>query len=200
MIRYSIRLIVLGFILAGLILIGISTGLINISVIDESSFNEHKIVLQRIEEIGNLELVRYNLNDVVEESIVRKLIDIDNLAPDSKVLLIINGEAAACIDLKKITSENISEDEENLYLSLPQPEICYAKVNHNQSKIYDINLTARLLNPELIDTAFKNAENKIKDEAIKLGIINQAKENAKKVLVPSLKDIVKKNIVISFSD
>lgn len=200
MIRYSIRLIVLGFILAGLILIGISTGLINISVIDESSFNEHKIVLQRIEEIGNLELVRYNLNDVVEESIVRKLIDIDNLAPDSKVLLIINGEAAACIDLKKITSENISEDEENLYLSLPQPEICYAKVNHNQSKIYDINLTARLLNPELIDTAFKNAENKIKDEAIKLGIINQAKENAKKVLVPLLKDIVKKNIVISFSD
>ena len=105
MVRFSIRLIILGFILAGLILIGISTGVINLSVIDESSFNKHKIVLERIEDIGNLELVRFNVNDVVEESIVRKLIDIDNLAPDSKVLLIINGEAAACIDLKKITSE-----------------------------------------------------------------------------------------------
>lgn len=200
MFRLSLKLIIFILIIVGLILIGISTGVINISLINKSSEVNQKIVLERVEEIGNLELVRFNLNDIVEQSVVRKLLDIDNLAPDSKVLVIINGEAAACVDLKKVTKEDIKEDEENLYIKLPQPKICYAKVNHNQSKIYDMNLTARLLNPELIDEAFKNGENSIKEEALKMGILEQAKENAKKVLAPLFKDLSKKNIVISFSD
>lgn len=200
MFRLSLKLIIFILIIVGLILVGISTGVINISLINKSSEVNQKIVLERVEEIGNLELVRFNLNDIVEQSIVRKLLDIDNLAPDSKVLVIINGEAAACVDLKKVSPEDIHEDEKNLYLTLPQPEICYAKVNHNQSKIYDMNLTARLLNPELIDEAFKNGENNIKEEALKMGILTQAKENAKKVLAPLFKDISKKNIVINFSD
>jgi hypothetical protein len=57
---------------------------------------------------------------------------------------------------------------------------------------------AKVFNPELIDKAYQEGEIKIKDEAIKLGIIDQAKVNAKKLLGALLNGVTKKNIIIDF--
>ncbi len=198
--KLIISILALSITVIALILLGIFTGIIKVTPIKQAESASHKLVLQKIENIGELELVRYNFNDVSEETIKRKLFDIDNLAPDSKVLLIINGEAAACVNLKDVKSPDIHSDDDNLYIELPPPTICYAKVNHNRSKIYDANFTARLLNPELIDEAYKNAETKIKDEAVKLGILNKARVNAKKMLSALLGGVTDKSVVIQFKD
>ena len=196
--KLTTKLIIAAVILILLIVLGISTGIFHFDVVKTSSESNQQLVLKKIEEIGNLELVKFNFNDIVEESVVRKIFDIDNLAPDSRVLVIINGEATACINLKAVTKNDIKFEDDNINLTLPEPTICYTKINHDRSKIYDENFVARIFNPELIDKAYKDGEIKIKDEAISLGIIDQAKINAKKLLGALLNGIIKKNIVIDF--
>ena len=180
------------------IFFSIALGIVDFSVVKKTDSTEQTLVLKQIENIGKLELVKFNFNDVMEESIIRKLFDVDNLAPDSRVLLLINGEATACIDLEKLTKDDIISVEDSITIFLPQPEICYAKINHERSKVYDENLVAKVFNPELIDKAYKNAEIKIKNEAINLGILVQAKQNAKKLLGALLKGITKKKVIIDF--
>jgi hypothetical protein len=196
--KLTIKLIIAAVFLIVIIMLGLSSGLFSFSVIKNSDVSDHKLVLERIENIGNLELVRFNFNDVVEESVIRKLFDVDNLAPDSKVLVIVNGEATACVNLKEVAKDDIKTEGDNIIITLPTPVICYAKINHERSKIYDANFTARIFNPELIDKAYRQGEVRIKDEAIKLGILEQAKENARKLLGPFLGGITRKNIKIEF--
>lgn len=198
--KLTTKLIIISIILLLVIFLGLSSGLLNLNIVKSIPASEHTLVLEKIEEIGNLELVRFNFNDVIEESVLRKLFNVDNLAPDSKVLVIVNGEAAACINLMEVTESDIEIKGSELKLTLPLPVICYAKINHERSKVYDANFIARMFNPELIDKAYKNAESKIKDEAIKLGIIDQAKLNAKKLLGALLKSITKRNIIIDFRE
>ena len=198
--KLTTKLIIAAVFLVIIIILGFSSGIINFSIIKSGNLSDHSLVLKKIEDIGNLELVRYNFNDVIEESVVRKLFDIDNLAPDSRVLVIVNGEAAACVNLKKVTKEDIKSEGDNIIITLPQPTICYTKINHDRSKIYDANFVARMFNPELIDKAYRQGEIKIKDEAIKLGILDQAKTNAKKLLGTFLKGITKSNIKIEFKN
>ncbi len=181
-----------------LLIIGIFTGILKLNIITSSRETQHKIVLQKIEELGNLELVKFNYNDVVEEAIKRKFLNVDQLAPDSKVLLIIAGEATACIDLTKVAENDITVDENEVKIVLPKPELCYVKIDHSRSKIYDANFTARVLNPELIDEGFKNAETRIRNDAINYGILDQAKLNSRKILIPLFEEITHKKIIISF--
>ncbi len=194
----KVSIIIITAIIIFLFIIEYFTGILNIKFINGSEISAQMIVLEKIENIGNLEVVKYNFNDIVEETVKRKLFNIDNFAPDSKVLLIVNGEAAACIDLKKVKKEDIQLKDDKVFITLPGPELCYAKVNHNNSKIYDANLTARILNPELIDKGFKNAEKKIKQKALELGIIEKAKTNGKKLLQPLLQGITQRAVIISY--
>ena len=196
--KLTTKLIIAAVVLIILVIFGLSTGILHFNVVKTNSESNQQLVLKKIEEVGNLELVKFNFNDIVEESVVRKIFDIDNLAPDSRVLVIINGEATACINLMEVTKNDIKFENDNINLTLPEPTICYTKINHDRSKIYDENFVARIFNPELIDKAYKDGEIKIKDEAIKLGIIDQAKINAKKLLGALLNGVTKKNIVINF--
>ena len=106
--------------------------------------------------------------------------------------------ALALRSIQNCRKRGIKLNGDDIHLTLPLPTICYAKINHDRSKIYDANFIAKVFNPELIDKAYREGEIKIKDEAIKLGILNQAKINAKKLLGALLKGITKKNIVIDF--
>lgn len=180
-----------------LLIIGILSGVLKLNTVTSNRESQHKIVLQKIEELNKLELVKFNYNDVVVEAIKRKFLNVDQLAPDSKVLLIIAGEATACIDLSKVGKNDITIDDD-IKIVLPKPELCYVKIDHSRSKIYDANFTARILNPELIDEGFKNAETRIKNDAINYGILDQAKVNARKLLIPLFEEITNKKVFISF--
>lgn len=193
-----LKLFFSALVITALVIALFALDIINFSFIDSSRESEHRIILKKIEEIGALELVKYNFDEVIEEKIARSFMDYDNLAPDSRALVLINGEAVGCINLKAVTSKDIIADNDTIFITLPQPEICYAKVNHDKSRVYDINYTARLLNPELIDKAFKNAELKIKEAAISEGILEKTKENGKKFIAALIKTTANKEIIIEF--
>jgi hypothetical protein len=197
--KFVAKLIIVAFVVAAVSWL-LLTLVFNVTLKTEEELTRQAITLKSIEAIGNLELVKFSFSDVVEERIIRKFFNMDYLAPDSKALLVINGEAAACINLLKVRKEDISINDDLMVVTLPQPEICYAKINHENSRVYDVNLTARILNPELVQKGFQNAEKLIYEEAVKFGILEHAKINSVKVLTPLLQEISGKEIQILFYD
>src|ERR1700749_3355205 len=89
-------------------------------------------LVQKITSMGKLELVKYEMKDVIEQTEVHPIL------PDSRVLLLAVGEVTACIDLTKVKKADIISGADTVTVILPQPEICYAKLDHEKSKVYDL--------------------------------------------------------------
>jgi len=151
----------------------------------------HNTVLQEITSMGKVELVRFNFRDVVEYEVKYQWI------PNSKAILIVNGEAVGCIDLQKIQNADMKDTKDTLYLMLPSPELCYTKVNHKDSKVYDTKFTY-FDDAKLVDEAYKVAEKEITNIALKSNILEQTKESADRMLKPMLEKIARKKVVFSY--
>jgi hypothetical protein len=152
------------------------------------------IVLKQITAIGKLELVNFQFRDVVESELQKTLL------PDSKVLLIISGEAIGCVDLTKLADNNLVFRGDSLIIALPNPEICVSKIDHSKSKVYDTSLFSLLDQSQLIDEAYKKAELQINDSALQMGILEQTKVNSDKLLIPMLEKIAGKKVRIIYRE
>ena len=153
----------------------------------------HHQVLQKISSLGKMELVKYNFRDIVEQEIVQQLL------PNPKALLIIEGEAVGCVDLRILKDADISTKGDTMLVSLPQPEICYHKIDHQKSKIYETSFA--FMNEELLlNEAFKKAEEQVLKGAIANGILENTKKNARLILSPMLSTIAGKPVKIVFKD
>ncbi|MBP6386401.1 MAG: DUF4230 domain-containing protein [Pseudarcicella sp.] len=158
----------------------------------ETSEVNHNIILQKVTAMGKLELVKYRFKDLVESKISKQFL------PDAKVLLIVEGEAVGCVDFTKINSTKLIDEAQILKIELPNPEICYYKIDHSKSKVYDTQF-ALLDETKLIENAYKEAENNIQKTAIENGILEQTKVNATKILQPILEKMANKKVVIHFA-
>jgi hypothetical protein len=152
----------------------------------------NNMVVEKIESIGKLELCKYFIKDVVEQKEVK-----DWYLPNSKVIVIISGEVTGCIDLKKIDSNSVSILTDKIRIKLPAPEICYVKINHQESKVYDIK-NEFFDKAKLIDKAYSLAEKNILDGAIKMKIYDQTKSNAQITLKPLLEGFTGKTVELYF--
>ncbi|MEJ2004925.1 MAG: DUF4230 domain-containing protein, partial [Cyclobacteriaceae bacterium] len=67
-------------------------------------------VLNEIEALGKMELVRYNFKEITEiTEISETYFNLFKLGPDQKIALISTGEAVGCIDLMKLGENDIRE-------------------------------------------------------------------------------------------
>ena len=148
------------------------------------------IILEKIELLGKLELCKFYIKDIVEHKEIAPWYD-----KDSKVVLIVSGEAIGCMDLRKIDSTAIRVTETEVIIQLPQAEICSFKINHQASKIYDLNTGYFEDDKKIVDKAYQLAEQEVKASAIKMGIEKQTRINAEIILKPFLTAITKKRIV-----
>ncbi len=167
---------------------------------------ESTLVLQEIEKLGKLELVKYNYKEVVEmENVAKRYLDLGYFyipgGQDQKAILIAQGEAVACIDLQKIKKEDIELKQDTLIVNLPQPEICYYKVNLQNSKFYDLKTSKDQKKAgEFVDEVYAKAEAQIREAAIQSGILADAKTMSNSVLKPFLENITGVPIVLNFSE
>jgi hypothetical protein len=99
---------------------------------DEASTNiteTNDMAVTKIQAIGRMELVKLTIKDVLEYNIERDYL------PDSKVLLVVSGEMAGCIDLAKIQKDQITVEDSVVHIVLPKPEICYYKIDQQKTRI-----------------------------------------------------------------
>jgi hypothetical protein len=152
----------------------------------------NNMVVEKIESIGKLELCKYFIKDIIEQKEIKNW-----YLPNSKVVLIISGEVTGCIDLRKIDSTGIFVSTDKIKIRLPQPEICYVKINHQESKVYDIE-NEFFDKAKLIDKAYSLAEKNIREGALKMNIVEQTKSNAQLTLKPLLEGLTGKKVELYF--
>src|SRR3954467_11260491 len=90
---------------------------------EEKMVVNHNMIIEKIEAMGKLELVRFFIKDIVENT------QEVNWWPDQRVVLMVSGEVVGCIDLTKIDSTKIQIDPEKVSVRVPAPEVCYFKIN-----------------------------------------------------------------------
>jgi hypothetical protein len=153
--------------------------------------NTQTVVLQEIASLGKLELVRYNFKDIVEQKITKQWL------PDAKAVLIVQGVAVGCVDLTQMDIADIDAGQDTLVIRLPEPEICYFKIDHDRSKVYNTEY-AFMEEAQLVQEAYKQAERQIRQSALDMGILEQTRENARKMLTPILERTSGKKVVLLF--
>ncbi len=159
--------------------------------ITETNF---KTVLEEVEGLGKLELVKYNFKDVVEHTQKNGYSSV----LDSKVLLIVAGEAVGCMDLTRIKAEDITEVGDSVYVHLPAPELCYSKIDLQKSKVYDSESLPFIKDDNLIGEAYAKAEKQIEKAALESGILVQTQAMAQTMLKPILENLTKKTVILTF--
>ena len=151
----------------------------------------HSTVLTQVEALGRLELVRYRFRDVVEYR--RRQY---RFLPESKVALIVGGEAVGCIDLRKLQPQDVVlEGDSVVRVALPAPELCSFQVNHNQSRVYSTE-NGFFQDAALVDEGYKYAEAQVRTAALQSGILAQTQRNAEQILVPMLRTLTGRRVIL----
>lgn len=149
------------------------------------------VVLQEITALGKLELVRYNFKDIVEQEVIKQWL------PNAKAVLIVQGEAVGCIDLTQMDIADIEAGRDTLVVHLPDPELCFFKIDHDRSKVYNTEY-AFMEEAQLVQEAYKQAERQIRQSALDMGILDQTRENARKMLTPMLEQASGRKVLLVF--
>jgi len=160
--------------------------------ITDKSKSEHQLSVEKIESMGKLELVKINIKDVLEQTKERPL-----FLPNAKTVLIVAGEVFAGIDMEKVKKEDIAEFNSKITVTLPSPEIFMSKVNHEKSKVYNIEWGG-FSSAELVDEAYKNAELAIIENAKTTGYEITCQNNARALLAPIFSQLAGKEVTILF--
>lgn len=175
--------IVIGMLLMYLFRIGKSS--------DAGEEVSHTLIVEKIESLGNLEVLKYNIQDIVEYKKIRQWL------PNAKTALLISGEVICCIDLAKLSKEDIYTSGDSIRLQLPAPEICHTKIDHTKSRIYDMQY-GLWESTEIADAAYRSAEKQLKERAQELDIESKSRDNAVNLLRPILQSMGFEHIFISF--
>lgn len=187
------KILILLVVLLALVLLVILSLKVGKSSHQEPIYVSHEMVVQQIEEMGKLEVVKYNIQDIMEYEKARRWL------PNSKTSIKIVGEVIACIDLSKIEPDDIKTSGDSVSILLPMPEICNYKIDHSKSKVYNVEY-GLWETAALIDDAYRQAEDHLYRQALKMGIADESHRNSIKVLTPILKSLGFKRIEIGFKN
>lgn len=152
----------------------------------------HNTVLTQVEALGKLELVRYKFKDIVEYRRASRYL----LLPDAKVALVVGGEAVGCLDLRKIRPQDVVFDGDSIIrITLPAPELCSFQVRHDQSHVFSTE-NGFFQDADLVDQGYKYAEAQVRNAALQSGILAQTQRNAEQILVPMLRTLTGRRVIV----
>lgn len=203
-VRLILKLLPWVLLLLATIWIAISQGLGINRITGGKELNQNTLLTQ-VEQLGKLELAKYNFQEVTEVTKIADVVDLKlfkyKVAPDSKAILISQGSATGCIDLTQITEEDISEVGDSLYITLPAPELCYFKIDLENSRLYDLQINYLPVDQraQFIQELYQAAEQEIKNSALQTGILEQTEINAKLILKPLFESITNKTVLFNMS-
>ncbi len=187
------------FLVAGVLVITVLAILFtNFSVVSTQRISLTDGVLQRFERTGKLQVITFYMDQIIDEEIRRGLFNIDELFPDTKVILSIKSEVSACIDLTKVSKSNIDVDIKNVTITLPQPEFCSDPVIDFDSVTKHLESGYRSSDLQL--EGLKNSKEVAKEKAIENQIFELAKDQGKVMIEGLLTEVSEKPVIVEFSE
>lgn len=185
--RMYIAVLLLGILLGFLLYPLLSRGKKDVSNLEVS----HTMIVEKIESLGNLEVLKYSIQDIIEYKKVRQWL------PNAKAALLVSGEVICCVDLTEIKAEDIYVSGDSIRLHLPAPELCHVKIDHSKSRVYNVEY-GLWESVEIVDAAYKSAEKQLYERAGELDIKQKGRDNAVNLLNPILGAMGFNNILITF--
>jgi len=151
----------------------------------------HNMIVEKIESLGNLEVVKFTIQDIMEYEKIRKWL------PNAKTALIVSGEVIGCIDLTKLTPDDINTSGDSIRLNLPAPVICHVGIDHSKSRVFNMQYSL-WETTEIVDEAYRSAETQLRERAVTLDIDKQSRDNAVALLRPILEAMGFNHVAITF--
>lgn len=177
-----------------LVLVGAIFFILNKNEIEQESQYDATAIMNRIENLSELALVKYNYTGVIGFNEYLKLLDMNVPFTKKYFLLKYNGYVKAGLELDKV---QISVDKDYIELRLPEAKIFDTVIDEKSIHVY--NQSGNVFNPLKVED-FKNAliaeKKKIQASAIKEGILSNATDRAHLVLSLLLVDMNFKRIEI----
>jgi len=93
---------------------------------------------------------------------------------------------------------HIKETADSIIVQLPPPELCYFKLDLDNTRIYALETGIFTSEKSFIEQAYQSAEKQIRESALQSGILQEAKKNADIILKPLLEEISGKQVVIVY--
>lgn len=154
-------------------------------------------ILTEMEALGKLELVRYNFKDITEldKKAPEYFYNLIKIGPDSRMALISAGSAVGCIDLAGMPESSIRLEGDTLYFHMPKAELCYYKLDMEQTRIYSLETSPLINKREFVQEGYKAAEQQIRTAAMQSGILEQTTRTAEGVLRPILERISGRTVI-----
>lgn len=180
--------------------LGVIVMALNGLVYNESNLSTKTAIVKTIEKQGKLQVIKMFFDQVHKEEVIRELFGVDFLVPDSRTLLTFTSVAAACVDLTKVTADDVGMTDKVITLRLPKPELCEDPyILADSFTVYDQNWVAMILNPDQEITAQKNAVDFARQRALDNRILDLAEGQADNVLGTLLETITDKRVDITFA-
>ncbi len=143
-------------------------------------------VITQIKQLKQLVTVRYSLQRVVG------LTEARGTFGEESILLMVQGEAQAGVDLTSVSSNDITfTGERTITIRLPAAKILSTYIDEKQTKVWDRHITWWTpwipYDPDLEHKARLLAIDDLRSEALRMGILKEARKNAESAICDFLK-------------
>jgi len=168
-------------------------------VYGENNLSTSKAIVKTVEKQGKLQVIKMYFDQVHKEEVVRDLFGVDLLVPDSRTLVTFTSVASACVDLTKVSEEDVEVTDKVISIRLPRPALCEEPyVLADSFTVYDQNWAAMILDPQQEVVAQQNAIEYARMRAMENQILTLAEGQADSVLSNLLEAVTDKRVDISF--
>lgn len=155
-----------------------------------------RTVIKQIRSLNRLETAQFTIEKVIDAG--KSGNQFQQLLFGDKILLIAQGEVIAGFDFSKLNDSDIVIEGTTARLTLPSPEILVAKLNNEQTRVYDRKLGLLSKGDKDLETkAREKAESLIRQAACDGHILDTASTNARNQLTAMLKSLGLTTVIIT---
>jgi hypothetical protein len=97
---------------------------------------QHALSIEKVQALGRLELLQYVVRDVVAQRWTYGV-----PFAESRVLLIVYGEAVICMDFSQVRVRSQDEKVKRIEVELPEPSVCQVRVDPARSRVYNADFS-----------------------------------------------------------
>ncbi len=147
------------------------------------SIEEHQaLLISRITEMAELVTLKVPVSTVITS-------ELSGYVGGVTCVMVVNGEVELGVDLEQARIEDIDPKDRTATLVLPEPKVRHARLDHERTTVYSVNrqgLWWLVLGDEparkLVNKAMKQAQVTVQSAALDLGLVEQARRRAERVL------------------
>jgi hypothetical protein len=156
-------------------------------------------VIKQVTSLNRIETASYTIEKIIDVGTTGN--KFSQFLYGDRILLIAQGTVIGGFDLGKINEENVEVEGSVLRMKLPAPEVLVAKLDSEQTRVYDRRQGLLTKGDEDLESeARKEAEKVIKDAACQGGILDEASKNARNQLTSLFKSLGFETVIIEIPE